>query len=249
MGGVTVFRDITEEREREAEIQEVNDQLEAFAHSVSHDLRAPLRSIEGFSTALLEDCAELLDDTCRDYAERIAAAASRMGGLIQDLLEYSRLTRSELSLTVVRLDRVLDSVLESTTRVRQAADAEVRLEAQTDVKTLAHEATLFRVLANLVSNAITYVDPGTAPEIVIDAERRGDRVRVTVQDNGIGVATEHQDRIFEVFERLHGRETYPGTGMGLAIVAKGVERMGGAAGVESTPGEGSRFWIELEAAP
>ena len=111
---------------------------------------------------------------------------------------------------------------------------------------LGHRATLGQVMGNLVSNAIKFVAPGVRPRVRIRAEESGDFFRLWVEDNGIGVALEHQERIFRIFERLHGVETYPGTGIGLAIVQKGVERLGGRVGLESAPGEGSRFWIELK---
>jgi signal transduction histidine kinase len=111
-----------------------------------------------------------------------------------------------------------------------------------------HAATLVQVVVNLLSNAIKFVPPGVAPRVRVWAEARDGRVRLWIEDQGIGVAPEHQARIFRVFERLHGAESYPGTGIGLAIVARGVERMGGRVGVESTAGQGSRFWIEFPAA-
>jgi signal transduction histidine kinase len=108
-----------------------------------------------------------------------------------------------------------------------------------------HRTTLIQALSNLVSNAFKFVEPGTAPVVRIWSERRAGWVRVSVQDNGIGMAPEHHERIFEIFQRLHGPETYPGTGIGLAIVKKSMERMGGRFGVESSLGNGSRFWVEL----
>ena len=110
---------------------------------------------------------------------------------------------------------------------------------------LGHGTTLAQVFANLVGNAVKFVPAGRVPEVVIRAQPNGDRVRVWVEDNGIGIAPEHHERIFRVFERLHRAEDYPGTGIGLAIVRKGVERMGGAVGLESALGSGSKFWIEL----
>ena len=110
---------------------------------------------------------------------------------------------------------------------------------------IGHRPTLVQVVTNLLSNAVKFVPPGVPPKVRVRAERRGELVRLWVEDNGIGLAPEHRDRIFKVFERLHGEETYPGTGIGLAIVKKGVERTGGRAGVESDDGRGSRFWVEL----
>jgi signal transduction histidine kinase len=113
---------------------------------------------------------------------------------------------------------------------------------------MGHRATLGQVVGNLVSNGIKFVAPGVTPRIRVRCEDKGDRVRLWVEDNGIGIAPEFRERIFRIFERLHGGELYPGTGIGLAIVQKGVERLGGSVGLESTEGEGSRFWIEIRRA-
>jgi signal transduction histidine kinase len=110
---------------------------------------------------------------------------------------------------------------------------------------LGHHGTLVQIVTNLVTNAVKFVDPGTAPEVRIRAVTTPGGVRLSVEDNGIGIPPEHRERIFRIFERLHGVEAYPGTGVGLAIVRKGAERLGGQAGVESTPGRGSAFWVEL----
>ena len=231
--------------ERTAQLEEANKALEAFAYTVSHDLRAPLRGVQGFSEALLEDYGDRLDETGLDYAHRIANAAGRMEGLIQDLLAYSRLSRVQILNQRVELPA---AVAEAWEQVRSAIpEARLRVEGPLpDV--LAHRITLVQVLANLLSNAAKFVPPGVTPEVRVHAVTREGRVRLWVEDNGIGIAPEHQERIFNVFERLHGGETYPGTGIGLAIVRKGMERMGGLAGVDSRPGEGSRFWIELPGA-
>lgn len=232
--------------ERTAQLEAANQELEAFSYSVSHDLRAPLRAMQGFAQALQEDFADDLDPLAQEYAERIVAAASRMDQLIQDLLAYSRLGRSDLPLRAVSLaDAVADAcaALEA-----DLAERSAEVEVATELPLVwAHGRTLVQVLANLLSNAVKFTPAGTRPCVRVWAERRDGRVRLWVEDNGIGVASEHQERIFRVFERLHGIEAYPGTGIGLAIVSKGVERMGGRVGVESHMGQGSRFWIELGA--
>jgi signal transduction histidine kinase len=134
-------------------------------------------------------------------------------------------------------------------------DADIRCSgAAIEIKTplpiaLAHRQTLVQMIANLIGNAIKFVPQGVTPSVRLRAETEGERVRLWVEDNGIGVAPEHHERIFKVFERLHGIEAYPGTGIGLSIVRKGAQRMNGGAGIESTLGEGSRFWLELQRAP
>ncbi|MGC8837587.1 MAG: GAF domain-containing sensor histidine kinase, partial [Anaerolineae bacterium] len=226
------------------QLEAANQELEAFAYSVSHDLRAPLRAMEGFAQALLEDYAADLDPTARDYARRIVAAAEKMNLLINDLLAYSRLGRQEMRLSSVPLDRVVETVLEELAPTVQEREAQVVVERPLP-EVEGHETTLVQVLANLVDNALKFVAPGVRPQVRIWAEARDEAVRLWVEDNGIGIAPEHQGRIFHIFERLHGWEAYPGTGVGLAIVRRGVERMGGHVGVESEIGKGSRFWVEL----
>jgi len=204
-----------------------------------------LRALQGLSKALIEDYGESLAASGQDYCQRIATAASRMDTLIQDLLAYSRLSRADLDLKAIDLGTVLADVrlqLESDLREKK-----VELTAPDTLPTvLGHRATLGQVVGNLISNAIKFVAPGVAPRVRIWAEDQGEFVRLWVEDNGIGIAPQHQQRIFRVFERLHGVETYPGTGIGLAIVQKGVERLGGRAGLVSQEGQGSRFWIELK---
>jgi signal transduction histidine kinase len=230
------------------ELESVNQDLESFAYSVSHDLRAPLRAMEGFSVALLEDYSDRLDETGKRYASWIVESAAQMSSLIRDLLEYSRLARAELDLEEVSLARIVQEAVEVLQGTVRSTDADVRL---TDLgqRVLAHAPTLTRMVVNLLANALTYVEDGERPRVRIRAEAREGMVRLCVEDEGIGIEPEHLERIFGVFERLHEADRYPGTGVGLAIVAKGAERMNGRVGVESGPGRGSRFWIELGEAP
>jgi PAS domain S-box-containing protein len=230
--------------QRTDQLEAANKELEAFAYSVSHDLRAPLRAMEGFANALLEDYAEHLDSAGQDYARRVVAAAQHMDTLIQDLLAYSRLSRSALKPSAVSLDGVLGEVMHQFNADIQKTGAQIRVERPLP-EVLGDHATLVQVLSNLLSNAIKFVQPGVKPGVKIWAEEKNGRVRLWVEDTGIGIAPEYHDRIFRIFERLQGVEAYPGTGVGLAIVKKGLERMGGQAGVESVPGRGSKFWVEL----
>ena len=231
-------------RARTAELEDRNAELEAFAYSISHDLRAPLRAMQGFSLALLEDYGDRLDEAGRRYAERVITAARTMDRLIDDLLAYSRLSRAELRLVPLDLGRLVRSSLDQLDGEVRGRQARITV-AEPLPTVVGHGTTLAQVFANLVANAVKFVPAGRVPEVIIRAEQHGGRVRVWVEDNGIGIAAEHHERIFRVFERLHRAEDYPGTGIGLAIVRKGVERMGGAVGVESAVGSGSKFWIEL----
>jgi PAS domain S-box-containing protein len=237
--------------ERTAQLEHVNGQLadangelEAFAYSVAHDLRAPLRGMTGFSKALLEDHGDQLDETARSYAVRITRSAAHLDDLINDLLAYSRLAREEIRPELVNLEGITSGVLRQLEPELGSALSRVTVERPLPV-VRGHGAVLTQVLGNLIGNALKFVPSGTEPHVTVRAEDRGTVVRIVVEDNGIGIRPEHHERVFRVFERLHGRKTYPGTGIGLAIVKKGIERLGGKVGVESEPGGGSRFWFEL----
>jgi PAS domain S-box-containing protein len=232
--------------ERTARLTEANTALEAFAYSVAHDLRAPLRALQGFSQALIEDYAPQLDANARDYVLRIDRAARRMDELIRDILSYCRLDRAEITSRPLALEEAVDEALYLQEEALRTSAAEVSVQRPLPV-VFGHYATLVQVLSNLLSNAIKFVAPGVCPVLRFSVEQRPGWVRVWLADNGLGIAAEHQERIFKIFERLHGVENYPGTGIGLAIVQKALTRMGGRVGVESVPDAGSRFWIELPA--
>jgi len=230
--------------ERTTKLQEVSNEMESFSYSVSHDLRGPLRAMRGFAQALLDDYATQLDEAGRDFASRIVHASERMDRLIQDLLSYSRVTRSEIELEIVHLGKLVDDVLEQHRADLERTGAIIRVDGELPL-VQAHYFTLFQAFANILENALKFVESGAKPRIVIRADVVKDQVRLYVEDNGIGIAPEYQDRVFRMFERLHSLDAYPGTGVGLAIVRKAVERMGGQVGMESEPGKGTSFWIEL----
>ncbi|MBD1809997.1 PAS domain S-box protein [Microcoleus sp. FACHB-SPT15] len=229
--------------ERTAQLEEANQELEAFAYSIAHDLRAPLRGMQGLAEALLEDYADTLDALGQQYAHHIVASAQRLDDLINDLLAYSHLSRSELTVSTVDLNWVMSRAMSQIEADLKQQQAVVTIRSVLP-KVMAHHGTLVQVLANLLSNALKFVE-NAQPQVQIWVETHDDWVQLWIADNGIGIALEHQQRIFRVFERLHGIETYPGTGIGLAIVHKGIERMGGQVGIESDLGKGSRFWIKL----
>jgi len=170
-----------------------------------------------------------------------------MDRLIRDLLAYSRVSRMEMRPAPVDLREVVQEALAQLEAAIQEREAQIAV-VEPLPSVLAHRSVLAQVVENLLSNAVKFVAQGVRPRVRVWAEGHGDWVRLWVEDNGIGIAPEHQERIFRVFERLHGVEAYPGTGVGLAIVRKGIERMGGRVGVESEVGQGSRFWIELKRA-
>ena len=249
-----VTRDITERKEllekiqrhteelelRIAERDQSNAELEAFAYSVSHDLRAPLRAIAGFSEALREEYSKNLDPAGNDYLREILEATTRMNALVQDLLEYGRVSRINLPLEVVSVWAVVQEAIKG-----QSDAGNVTMEVPREIKVSAHHQTLLQTLINLIDNGLKFHAQGVRPQVHVSSEEHGDRVRISVKDNGIGIDPAHQERIFQVFERLHEREKFAGTGIGLAIVKRAIARMNGTVGVESQPGQGSTFWMEL----
>jgi len=230
--------------DRTAKLREANLELESFAYSVSHDLRSPLQAMQGLAQALLEDYAAQLDDLGQEYAKRICQSALRMDTLIENLLTYSRLNRSEIQLRAIPLEPVIQEALQLLEEQIQASQAQIQVQVPLP-SVLGHRSTLLQVVMNLVANSLKFVPAGVLPEIEMGAEERGAWVRLWVQDNGIGIREDQKERIFEVFERLHSLDAYSGTGIGLAIVQRGVQRMGGQVAVDSQPGKGSRFWIQL----
>ncbi|HWH70765.1 MAG TPA: ATP-binding protein, partial [Candidatus Sulfotelmatobacter sp.] len=235
-------------QERTAQLVEANANLQSFAHSAAHDLRSPLRGISSFTSIALQEYGPRLDEMGRSLLQRVVESAELMGRLLNDLLEYSKLTQAELPLARVSLEEALREVLALLEQDIQAKQA--RLEVAPGLPAvIGHPATVVMLICNLAANALKFMPPGSQPQVRIWAEPSGaDAVRLNVQDNGIGIARADLGRMFGAFQRLNSKQAYPGTGLGLAIVRKGAERMGGRVGVESELGKGSRFWVELKAA-
>ena len=214
---------------------------------MSNDLRAPLRAVAGFSDILARRPAGGLDDAGRHFLDNIIAASKHMGELVDDLLAYSRLGRGALRRVPVPLEPVVDRLCR--TFENQLTEPGARLDVARPLATPVGDQTLVeQVLLNFVSNALTYRRDGVPPQIRVDATQRDGTVVLSVADNGIGIPTEYQERIFDVFARLHTEEEYSGTGIGLAIARKAARLMDGEITVASTPGEGSTFSLHLPAA-
>ena len=249
-------RETLAERRRELEelvaartesLQQAMAQMEEFSYSVSHDLRAPLRAIHGYAEALEHDYNDRLDSVGRSYLQRIASAAQRMDRLTLDVLTYSKIGRESMRLERVSLEKVVSETIEQYVN-SLGKPSRVAVERPL-LDVLAHEPLLVQAVSNLVTNALKFVRAGEIPEIKIRAERREADVRLWVEDRGIGIPAESQPRIWGMFERIHPKALYDGTGIGLAIVRKAIERMNGSVGVESDGTSGSRFWIQLPGIP
>ena len=232
--------------ERTAELHEMVQELEAFSYSIAHDMRAPLRAMQGFSHILRDEHAGGLDAEGLDYLRRISNSASRLDQLIQDVLSYTKVLRARTPLQPLDLDRLARDMI-ATYPDWQPPRADVVILGTLPSVT-GNEAFLTQCFSNLVGNAVKFQPPGGQPRVTIRAEPREDETRVWIEDNGIGIAPENHRRIFGLFEQVNSPSEYEGTGVGLTIVRKAVERMNGRYGFESSLGHGSRFWFQLKTA-
>ena len=237
--------------ERTAKLRETVHDLEAFSYSIAHDMRSPLRAMQSFASMLREEVGPHLTPEAEDYIRRITTAAGRLDQLIQDVLAYSKVVRGELPLASVFPEPLLREIIDSYPQLQQK-NATVQIEAGIP-PVHANRAALTQVFSNLLGNAVKFDARGVHPQIAVWAEPStldsSPSVKLFFKDNGIGIRGEDQQRLFEIFQRLHPQSHYDGTGIGLAIVRKAVERMGGKVGLQSEPGKGSCFWINLPAAP
>ncbi|MGI8965446.1 MAG: sensor histidine kinase, partial [Limisphaerales bacterium] len=231
-------------QERTAALKESNEQMEAFVYSVSHDLRGPLRTIKGFTEILRDQYASDLDSSAQDYVNRIMKSAKYMDSLTQDLLGYSRLSRAEFNLENLETGICLDAVVLQLSEEIEQKKAKLKIKKPLS-SVLAHSTPLEQIFTNLISNALKFSKPNERPALRIWAKEKNGHVGLFFEDKGIGIAPEHHERIFRIFERLHSPNEYPGTGIGLALVKKAAERMNGSVGVESELDRGSKFWVEL----
>jgi signal transduction histidine kinase len=209
-------------------------------------MRAPLRAMQGFAQLLLEKHEATLDPGSVDQLRRINESAARLDALINDVLTYSGLLRSGITLQPVPLDEVVRRVIATDPQL-QAHGADIAIASPLPA-VLANEASLTQAISNLLDNAVKFVAPGVAAQVKVRAEEIEGDVRLWVEDNGIGIDPRDHDRMWGIFTRIERARAYEGTGIGLAIVRKAIERMNGQVGVESALGQGSRFWIRLRKA-
>jgi PAS domain S-box-containing protein len=256
-GGVVVglsaiARDVREQlrmtqalEQQTAELKRSNDELAQFAYVASHDLQEPLRMVASYTELLSSRYHGQLDDRANKYITYIADGASRMQRLIRELLEYARVGTHARPMAPVDLNRVAEGVLRVLKRLAQAADAKILVSPLPTV--LGDDVQLGQVLQNLIGNAIKFRGD-RPPRVRVYADRDGHLWRITVEDNGIGIDMKFHDRVFEIFRRLHDRDAYEGTGVGLAVVKRIVERHGGRVWFESVPGNGTSFHFTIPAA-
>jgi PAS domain S-box-containing protein len=232
--------------ERTASLQETVDELERYSYSISHDMRAPLRAMNQYSQFLLEECEPLLPEEGRLYLRRISAASVRLDRLIQDVLTYHRVAQADMPLESVDLEALAREIVEGYPMI-QPCGAEIYLVTPL-LPVRGNLGALTQCLSNLLANAVKFTTPGVTPKVRIWTESHGAMVRVVVEDNGIGMEAGTLDRVWGIFQEVHETRNNAGTGIGLSIVKKAVQRMGGRVGLDSQPGNGSRFWFELRAA-
>jgi len=253
-GALDMFTDITQRKHAEERLgqtvteqgdrmREIAREMELFSYSMAHDLRAPLRAMQGLARVMLEDFSQYLPEEGNDLLGRLAASANRMDRLILDVLQYSHLVRGEMPLQEVDAKQLIEEVLHNFPDL-ESVRGNISFEGHFP-PVLANPGALTQIVSNLLSNAAKFVSRGTEPRVRIWAEPGDTTVRLYFKDHGIGIPKKGQQKLFGLFQRLHPYDAYEGTGIGLAIVRKAAERMGGEVGVESEPGKGSTFWVLL----
>jgi PAS domain S-box-containing protein len=233
---------------RTADLHSALAELEHMSYSMVHDMRAPLRAMQGFARLILDECPEALQGSGLEYLNLIIQASNRLDRLITDALSYNKVVRENLPMRHVHVGKLLLGMIQSYPNLRPPA-VEIEVASNANVVVCGNESLLTQCFSNLLDNAVKFVAPGARPHIRIWAKSstldQQPSVIICVGDNGIGIPKKAQQNIFRMFQRMHNESRYPGTGIGLAIVKKAVERMGGRVGLESAPGKGSTFSVEL----
>lgn len=236
--------DLSKQKRAQRLVEDVNREQETFNHSISHDLRAPLVTINNYAAIVLSDFSEAMDPQARKMIERIRVAAQRMEDTLKRLLDYGSLAREEVVPEPVNTDNLITDLLIEQREQIELQNADVLVDRPLPT-VLGARDMLGHVFGNLLSNALKYTQPGESPKVRIFGETTDTHALIKVVDQGIGIDPKYHERIFKVFERLHGYSRYPGSGVGLAIARRAVERMHGRIWCESEPGKGSCFCVEL----
>ncbi len=227
---------------KKAELEEINKELKEYTYTISHDLKEPLRSLQAFSSFLLEDYGDQIDEKGKDYLERLQRASTRMGNLIEDLLKLSRIGREKIELKNVDLNELLREVKNELEARLEEKKAELRIESFPTIK--CQRTLMGELFKNLISNGIKF-NESEKPVVEVKCEERRDEYLFSVEDNGIGIKERYLDKVFGIFEQLIPREKYEGTGAGLTICKKIVEEYGGKIWAESEVGKGSTFYFTI----
>lgn len=232
---------------RTQELRAALNEMQAISYSISHDMRAPLRAMQSYAHFLVDEYGDKLDEDGIRFLQQIIRSAVRLDTLIRDAWNYTKVLNDRLPIEPVELDRLVRDIVETDPATHSD---KMRAEIKgTLPMVMGNVALLTQCVSSLLSNAAKFVAPGVTPRLEIWADERDSSwIRVLFKDNGIGIAPEHHERIFGIFNRVHAESEYEGTGIGLSIVQKTVERMGGRVGVQSKLREGSSFWIELKKA-
>ncbi len=244
IGTVGISKDITEKKKLEIKLKETNQELENFVYTVSHDLKAPLRAINGFSGFLLEDYGDKINEDGRHYLERIKNGVKQMQALIDDLLELSRLGRVSNPFEDVRVSVLLGQIKDELQYQVKERNAKIDIKGGMPVINC-DKVRIYQVFSNLLTNALKFTKKGIPPEIEIGCKNRDGEWEFYVKDNGMGIAEEYHKKIFEIFQRLHKPEEFEGTGIGLTIVRRVIELHGGNIRVESEEGRGATFFFTI----
>jgi light-regulated signal transduction histidine kinase (bacteriophytochrome) len=244
-------QDITDRKNAEEELKRSNieleasnKELEAFSYSVSHDLRAPLRSMEGFSSALIEDYADKLGEQGKQYLKYVQESSDLMGHLIDDLLKLSRVTRSEMNYEMVNLSEMAQKI--TTELEKNEADRKVKLDISPDITAYGDRNLLRLALENLLGNAWKFSSKSDSPRIEMGITSHKAKQVYFIRDNGVGFDMAYADKLFKPFQRLHKASEFTGTGIGLATVQRIIRRHGGEIWAESKVAEGATFYFTLD---
>ena len=225
-------------------LEATNKELEAFSYSVSHDLRAPLRSIDGFGLALLEDYGQLLEGEGKIYLERLRANTQRMGELIDAMLELSRVTRTQMHVETVDLSALAKMIAAELTEA--ASPCSVEFICETGIRAQGDPRLLYIAMENLLANAWKYSGKVAHPRVEFGTGQIAGKPSYFVRDNGVGFDMANADKLFGAFQRFHAEAEFPGTGVGLATVKRVIQRHGGRVWAESSPGAGTTFYFTLK---